>query len=67
MMGLLRDTPAASEEAWRLIHPGGCGVWKKRSAIIACIMRRTPDALARSLQLPKKMIEPAVDERNGDG
>jgi hypothetical protein len=67
MMGLLRETPVASEEARRLILPGGCGVWKKRSAIIACMVRRTTDALARSLQLPKNMIAPAVDERNGDG
>jgi hypothetical protein len=67
MMGLLRDTPVASEEAWRLILSGGYGVGKKRSAIIACMVRRTPDTFARSLQMPKNMIEPAVDERNGDG
>jgi len=42
-------------------------VWKERSAIITCLVRRMPDALARSLQLPKNMIAPAVDGQNGDG
>ena len=62
---LLRSAPA-SEEARRLVLRGGCGVRKKRSAIIACIATGTFNKLAKSSHLSKNVNTPAVDERNGD-
>jgi hypothetical protein len=65
--GIAAQTTVASEEARRLVLPGGYGVWKKRNAITACIVHRTPDIVALSLHPPKNMIVPSADARNGDG
>jgi hypothetical protein len=63
--GIVAQTTVASEEARRLILRGGCGVWKKRNAITACIVHRMPDIFALSLHPPKYMFVPAADARNG--
>jgi hypothetical protein len=66
IMQLLRSAPA-SEEARRLVVPGGCGVRKKRSAIITCMAIETFKSPAKSSHLPEYVNTPAVAERNGDG
>jgi len=63
---LLRSAPA-SEEARQLVLRGGCGVRKKRSAIITCIAAGTFKSSAKSSYLSKYVNTPTADERNGDG
>ena len=63
--GIVAQTTVASEEARRLVPRGGYGVWKKRNAITACIVHRTPDIFALSLHPPKNVFVPAADARNG--
>ena len=66
ILELLRSAPA-SEEARRLVLPGGCGVRKMRSAIITCTAIGTFKSPAKSSHLPEYVDTPAVAERNGGG
>lgn len=63
---MMRSAPVASEEARRLVLPGGWGVPKKRSVIFTCIATGAFNTPAISSHLTKNMNAPAVDKRNGD-